>query len=181
MHSETQTTNPYVQQLLTYLGDQDPLTVLEKSVPEFKRLVAGISDDDIRRREQPGKWSIVQVLAHLADSELVQGHRLRMVVAHDEPTIQGYDQDAWARRLQYEKADPATVLGDLQVLRAANLRLLRALSADQLARIGLHTERGPESIVHMVRLIAGHDIFHLRQVRRIIDTLQLRVAQIGIS
>jgi hypothetical protein len=177
MNSDAQITDPYVQRLLTDLGDRDPISVLETSVREFEALIAGIADHDIRRREQPGRWSIIQVLSHLADSEVVQAYRLRMVLAHDKPTIQAYDQDAWATRLRYDETDPTTVLSDLRTLRAANLRLVRSLSGEERSRIGLHEERGPESISHMLRLLAGHDIFHLRQVRRIIETLQLSAPQ----
>jgi hypothetical protein len=109
----------------------------------------------------------VQVLQHLADSELVWGYRLRMVLAHDRPAITGYDQDLWATRLHYEAADPRQALEEFSMLRGANLRVLARASASDLARVGLHAERGEESVAHMIRLYAGHDVLHLEQMARI--------------
>lgn len=107
------------------------------------------------------------VLQHLADSELVWGYRLRMVLAHDRPQITGYDQDLWAARLEYDDADPDQALKDFAALREANLRLLARASADDLKRVGVHAERGEESVAHMIRLYAGHDLLHLAQLARI--------------
>ncbi len=109
----------------------------------------------------------MQVLQHLADSELVCGYRLRMVLVHERPDITGYDQDLWAARLHYEDADPRQGIRDFTVLREANLRLLTRAFARELARVGLHAERGEESVSHMIRLYAGHDLLHLKQIERI--------------
>jgi hypothetical protein len=107
----------------------------------------------------------------LADQETVNAFRFRVVVAEDEPPIQGYDQDRWAARLRYGTAAPRTILAELVGLRARNLRLLRALSPDELRRVGHHQERGPESVEHILRLNAGHDIVHRRQIARIRTSL----------
>jgi hypothetical protein len=90
-----------------------------------------------------------------------------MVLAHDRPAITGYDQDLWATRLRYEDADPRQAIQEFSVLRQANLRLLARASASDLARVGLHAERGEESVAHMIRLYAGHDLLHLAQLARI--------------
>ena len=117
--------------------------------------------------ESAGKWSMRQVLQHLADSELVWGYRLRMVLAHDRPQITGYDQDLWAERLGYDEVDPDHALNEFAMLRQSNLRLLSRASADDMNRVGVHAERGEESVAHMIRLYAGHDLLHLRQLERI--------------
>ncbi len=107
------------------------------------------------------------MVQRLADSELVWGYRLRMVLAHDRPQLIGYDQDCWAERLQYDWADATQAMRDFAVLRTGNLRLLKGVSPADLNRVGVHAERGEESLGHMVRLYAGHDLLHLRQIERI--------------
>jgi hypothetical protein len=106
-------------------------------------------------------------MQHLADSELVWGYRLRMVLSHDRPPLTGYDQDLWADRLGYRDADAQEALNCFGVLRRVNLRLLDRATAADLQRVGVHAERGEERLDHMVRLYAGHDLLHLRQVDRI--------------
>jgi hypothetical protein len=90
-----------------------------------------------------------------------------MVMAQDRPAIAGYDQDLWAARLRYDEADPSQAIREFTLLRQANLRLLSRASSDDLARVGIHAERGEESVAHMIRLYAGHDVLHLKQVERI--------------
>ncbi len=157
----------YVADLLALLGDQDPLEVQRALVRELRQLVAGLDDAQLRRPEAPGKWSILQVLDHLADQELVTSYRYRSVIAEDEPPLRGYDQDRWAERLRYGTADAATILAELDALRGRNLRLLGSLSAAELDRAGIHAERGRESVRQLCRLMAGHDLVHRAQIARI--------------
>jgi uncharacterized damage-inducible protein DinB len=157
----------YVSAVLELLGAQDPIEVLLETISALEQIRDGLSPEQIGQPEAPGKWSIRQVLQHLADSELVWGYRFRMVLAHDRPQLTGYDQDLWAERLGYDEADPDRALMDFAVLRRANLRLLARASSEDLKRVGVHAERGEESIEHLIRLNAGHDILHLNQLTRI--------------
>jgi hypothetical protein len=157
----------YTSAVLELLGDRKPLEVLEDTANALRRAIDGLSQNQIAEPEMPGKWSVRHVLQHLADSELVWGYRLRMVLAHDRPAITGYDQDLWAERLRYDEADPEQALHDFAALRRANLRLLRGASREDLKRIGVHAERGEESVEHMIRLYAGHDLLHLQQIDRV--------------
>jgi uncharacterized damage-inducible protein DinB len=157
----------YVGSVLDLLGNRDPVAILEELPAAVSRAITGLSDRALRQPEGPGKWSIVEVVQHLADSDLVWGFRLRMVIAHDNPTLTGYDQNLWAARLGYRNADPAFSLRQLRVLRETNLRLIESLDADQLQRTGHHVERGPESVEFMLKLYAGHDLVHRRQIDRI--------------
>jgi uncharacterized damage-inducible protein DinB len=157
----------YTGAVIGLLGEQDPMKVLPATEQSLRTAVAGLTDQQLRHREQADKWSIVHVLQHLVDSEIVWSWRLRLVLAHDRPTITGYDQDAWADRLGYDQTDAACALAEFAVLRKANLRLLnRATPADR-KRIGVHSERGEESVEHMMKLYAGHDLLHLNQIARI--------------
>ena len=95
------------------------------------------------------------------------GYRLRRVLAEERPQIIGYDQDLWANRLRYREAKLADSLATFAALRATNLRLVRATTAEDMQRVGVHTERGEESVAHMLKLYAAHDLVHLRQIERI--------------
>ena len=165
----------YTKALLALLGDRDPLAVLEKTPAELTRRVTGLTREDLGRPEKNGKWSMAQVLRHLCDSELIWGYRLRRVLAEDRPPIHGYDQDLWADRLHYDRADAAEALAEQRALRAGHVRLLRSLGAAEKKRVGVHTERGEESIEHMVRMMAGHDTLHLNQLDRIRKTLGIEM------
>ena len=157
----------YVTAILELLGDRDPLDVLSRTEGALRAAIDGLSPRQLATPEAPTKWSITQVLQHLADSDLVLGWRLRMVLAHDRPPLTGYDQDRWADRLRYAEADPEQALREFGVLRAGNLRLLMHASPADLERVGVHAERGEESVALMMRLYAGHDLLHLRQIARI--------------
>jgi uncharacterized damage-inducible protein DinB len=157
----------YIAAVLDLLGDRDPMDVLERTPAALARAIGGLSAAQLREPEAPGRWSHTHVLRHLADSELVWGYRLRMVLAQDRPRLTGYNQDLWAERLRYEDDDVRQAIDDFAALRRANLRLLERLSPADLERVGVHAERGEESVEHMMRLYAGHDLLHLRQLERI--------------
>lgn len=157
----------YTSAILGLLGDRNPLEVLERTATALRQAIDGLSPRQIAEPESPGKWSMGQVLQHLADSDLVWGYRVRMVLAHDRPPLTGYDQDLWAERLRYDRAEPGQALQDFETLRRANLRLLQRASPEDLQRVGVHAERGEESVEHMVKLYAGHDLLHLQQLDRI--------------
>jgi hypothetical protein len=97
-----------------------------------------------------------------------------MVLAHDRPPLTGYDQDLWATRLRYSDVEVRDALEQFTALRVANVRIWRRLTPGDLARVGIHGERGEESLEHLRRLYAGHDLLHLQQVERIRVSLRQR-------
>jgi hypothetical protein len=161
----------YVRALLKILGDDEPMAVLAELPEALAELTRGIPRRALRAPEAPGKWSIVQVIQHLADSDLIFGYRVRMALAQDEPRLEGYDQDLWAARLRYHDASLRSALAQLRPLRAANLRLLRSLGQADWKRVAVHAERGQGSVADMTRLAAAHDLVHRRQVSRIARVL----------
>jgi len=154
----------YQQSLLDALGDDDP-AVAQAATPAAIRALVDDAGPDLRTRPEPGEWSVLGCLAHIADAELVMAGRYRWVVAHDEPEIIGYDQALWVARL-HDGDDPEAMLALFEALRAANLDLWARTSPAEHARIGRHRERGEESFDLMFRMIGGHDRVHLAQVRR---------------
>ena len=161
----------YVVAVLDLVGDRDPLSVMRETIDVLPQAIAGLSPQQLRQPEGPGKWSVAQVLQHLADSEIVTAWRIRLILAQDRPPLTGYDQDLWADRLGYADADPQAALELFTVVRRANLRLHERATPEDLNRVGLHVERGEESIGHLRRLAAGHDLLHRRQIERIRQTV----------
>jgi hypothetical protein len=162
-----ETAEQYIGRLATALGSKDPMTVLRETPAELRRAVALLNDEQLGLPEAPGLWSVRQVVQHLADSELVGAFRLRMVLAHDRPPLAGYDQERWSDNLHYDKSDMKEALTDFERLRLSNVRLLEQTTPADRERVGLHSERGEESIADMIVNYAGHDIVHLQQIARI--------------
>jgi hypothetical protein len=157
----------YAPAVLGLIGDRRPLDVLGDTPGVLARTVATLTPQQIKTPEGPGKWSIAAVLRHLADTDVVGGWRMRLILAQDRPVITGFDQDLWAERLGYADADPNDSLETFAVLRRDNLRLIAKATPQDLERVGVHAERGEESAGYLVRLYAGHDLMHLAQIERI--------------
>jgi hypothetical protein len=155
----------YQRHLLALLGDDDPAAVQGRAPDRWRALIEA-SGERFAVRPEPTEWSALECLGHAVDAEIVSAARYRWILAHDEPPLIGYDQDLWVDRLRHGDDDPAAQLATLGALRAANLDLWRKTSEAQRARIGVHAERGPESLDLLFRLIAGHDRFHLAQAER---------------
>lgn len=165
--SDRQATDSYVRALLELLGKRDPIGILDDVIPQIESLTRGVSPENLRRPEGPEKWSIIQVVQHLADTDLVVGYRMRRILAEDSPAIEGYDQDRWAASLHYDRAGLKEAIMQLRGVRTGNLRLIRSLTDKERARIGIHAERGPESVWRLTELAAAHDLVHRNQIARI--------------
>ncbi len=157
----------YVTALLELLGDRDPLAEQAKLLAAITELVANMSTERLGRPEAPGKWSVLDVVRHLAHTELVYAYRYRVTVAHDRPDIPGFDQTLWSDRLSDDGADINSLLNRLAMVRTWNIDFLRSVRQEDRSREGHHEERGWESLDHQVRLGAAHDLVHRRQIERI--------------
>lgn len=157
----------YVAGVLDALGDRDPFEVMRETPGKLREIVSQTPSDVIRAPEAPGKWSIRDVIQHLADSELVGANRFRMVMSHENPPLLAYDQDLWAERLRYSESNVKDALAEFTSLRRSNVRLFERATDEDFERVGVHSERGEESLRHLLKLYAGHDIVHMRQIERI--------------
>ena len=149
------------------LGDQDPIIVMATTPDRLRKLLRGLDESQLAKRPLPGKWSVKEIVAHLADGEVILGSRYRFVAAQEKPALVGYDQDAFVAMLGVENTTAADLLDDFALARAVNLGLLDRLPTGSLERVGVHSERGEESILAMLHMYAGHDIHHLRQIETI--------------
>lgn len=162
-----ETAQQYIQRMLGQLDGKDPLRVQQETPKKLQKLIKPLSKQQLMRRPEPGKWSIAEILAHLADAELVGGWRMRLILGNNGVSIQPFDQDVWAETLGYAKRDPKVSLETFRVLREANVALLKSLPKNLWENYGMHQERGKETIAHIVSMFAGHDLNHLAQVEGI--------------
>ena len=163
----------YRRSLLAALGDDDP-AVAQASTPATVRALVAEAGPDLRTRPEPGEWSVLECISHLVDGELVVAGRYRWILAHDRPDIVGYDQALWVDRLRHNEDNVEELLRVFEALRAANIALWSRLSTAERARVGLHRERGPESIDLTFHLAGGHDRVHLGQARRALAAVRQR-------
>jgi DinB family protein len=161
----------YIAAILEALGSRDPLEVMREMPGAIRRTLAGLTPQQIATPEAPGKWSMGQVVQHLSDSDLVGAFRFRMVLAQDRPSLPGYDQDLWVERLHRNDTDFDAALSEFTTTRLGNVRLFERTTPQERERVALHAERGEESLTQMMRLYAGHDVVHLRQLERIRKTV----------
>ena len=162
-----ETPTQYTQRMLNISEGKDPLTVQRQTAAKMARLIRGLSKKQLTRRPAPDKWSIAEILAHLADAEIVGSWRMRHIIGNNGAPLQPFDQDVWANTFAYGKRDPAQSLEAFRVLRENNLAMLKALPKELWENYGMHQERGKESIAHIVRMYAGHDVNHLAQIEKI--------------
>ena len=158
----------YTHRILSYIGGKDPLAVQTVTAERLAQLIEGVSTSELRRRSAPDKWSVSEIIAHLADGEIVGGFRVRFILGSPGSPVVAYDQDKWVTSGYYDKRDPQKSVELFRVLRDANLALLESLKPEQWKQYGMHSERGKESIEHIVRMFAGHDVNHLRQIEKIL-------------
>jgi len=139
-------------------------------------VLTGAAGSEVDFQPAPADWSIRQIVAHLSDSEVAATFRLRRLLAEDNPTLEAYDQDAWAALLDYGRRKPSQSLETFRRLRQENYELLRGLAAESFNRTGNHTERGVISLLDLVKLIAAHPETHSLQIRRVRDTFKAQKA-----
>lgn len=130
-------------------------------------VLTGAAGEEVDFAPSPGKWTIRQIMAHLADSELVGAHRLRLVIAEDNPTLTAFDQDAWNRNLDYARRKPAQSLETFRRLRAENYDLLKELPELTFERVGQHTESGTRTLRSLLQGYSEHAEEHARQLQEI--------------
>jgi hypothetical protein len=167
-----ETPQQYIQRILGHVEGRDAIKVQRSTASKLKKLNEGLTPKQLQWRPEPGKWSIAEIVAHLADVEVVISWRMRSALGADGTTIQPFDQDAWATVFQYRQRNVKQSQEVFRVLRENNLAMLKALPREAWDKHGMHLERGKETIAHMARMIAGHDTNHLLQIEHIVAQLK---------
>jgi len=164
-----ETTEQYMARITGYVAGKDHMTVLQSTANTLAGLVKNAQADKLIQRPVPDKWSIAEILAHLAESEIVLAYRLRLVLSASGTVIQAFDQNVWHDNANYLNNDTAGALKLFEVLRSSNVTLLKSLSKDQWNKYGMHQERGKETVTRIVEMFAGHDVNHMMQIEGIVN------------
>ena len=165
-----ETPQEYTARIIGYVGKNNPLAILSSTPKKIRRLVSKSKKKALYKKPSPKKWSVAEIIAHLAETELVMAWRYRSSAEKNKVMIQPFEQDDWAKNSRYHKSDIDEMLTVLSVVRKANLKFLTNLPNKKLKNFGMHQERGKETISHMIRLEAGHDINHLKQIKSILSS-----------
>ena len=162
-------TPEYLERIRGYASEQDPLEAQSRTAETLAELIASVPSARLMARLQAGKWSVAEILAHLAEDEIATAWRYRQMVEHCGIELAGFDQDLWARVGKYGERDPQDSLALFRLLRKANLDFLSGLSAEQWECFGIHVERGRVTVRELAAHMAGHDANHIAQVRSILS------------
>ena len=158
----------YEHKLEAYTEDKDPRAMQADAPRILAGLIEGVPELALRQRPLPDKWSVGEIIAHLAEDEVASSWRYRQIIENNGCALSAFDQDEWARLGNYASWEPEDSLQLFRLLREANLRMFSQLTADEWNRSGLHAERGKISVRDLVRHMAGHDMNHLDQIRAIL-------------
>jgi DinB superfamily len=169
-----ETAEQYIHRILGHVEGRDALKVQRATAARLKKSIRGLTPSELKWKPEPGKWSITEIIAHLADTEIVASWRLRSVIGENGVTIQPFNQDAWAAVFHYQARAARRSLELFGILRDNNLAMLKNLPRERWDHYGMHLERGKESIAHLARMFAGHDTNHALQVEGIVKQLKSR-------
>jgi uncharacterized damage-inducible protein DinB len=143
---------------------------LIRSYAEGPRLleaaVAGIPPDELHFTPGPEHWSIHENVVHVADTDLVAAARMRYVLAQPGSTLVSFDQNKWARALDYRSQSMEGALVLLHAIREATSEMLRRAPADAWEQVGMNTEAGPQTLEWLVEHFAEHVPYHLRTIAK---------------
>src|SRR5271155_1026505 len=159
-----ETFEQYKQKIMGFVAGKDPIKVQAATAKQIEKLIKGVPKGRLTKRPAPAKWSVAEILAHIADTEIVAGYRMRSILGAPGTPIPAFDQDKWAEAESYAKQDPRKSLEVYRPVREANLRLLKSLKPEQWKHFGIHAERGEESVEKLAHMMAGHDLNHLGQI-----------------
>jgi hypothetical protein len=164
----SETPQQYSQRIMKMIEGKDALKTQSASPKKLESLVKGAPSSKLRKRPGPDKWSVAEILAHLADTEIVVGWRVRSILAAPGTPIQAFDQEAWAAAGNYAKRNPRKSIEQFRAVRNANLALYNSLRPEQWKHFGVHAERGEESLQRILHMMAGHDLNHISQIEQIL-------------
>jgi uncharacterized damage-inducible protein DinB len=153
--------NPYAK----FLGSADPLEVIASTPATLARLIRDTDAARLTRAPAPGKWSVRDILSHLADTEITFAFRLRQTIAEQHHRIQPFDQEVWARH--YHDLTAKDALDTFTAIRRWNVLFVNAVGPEARTKPVTHPERGEMTFQTIVETMAGHDINHIRQVEQL--------------
>jgi hypothetical protein len=161
-------TTEYLTRIRGLAQSEDPMELQRRTPELIGELIANATPEELSTRPAKDKWSIAEILAHLAEDEIATAWRYRQMVEHNGIDLAGFDQDLWARLGNYRARDPQDSLALFRLLRNANLQFLSELSNQQWECCGIHAERGRITVRDLASHMTGHDANHVEQIRRLV-------------
>jgi hypothetical protein len=161
-------TPEYLDRIRSLSQSTDFLAAQRETPNILVDLIRDASESQLSRRPTPGKWSVGEILAHLAEDEITSYWRYRQMIENSGVALASFDQDLWSRLGDYQSRRPAESLQMFRLLREANLGMLAHLSPEEWQRYGVHAERGKITVEALARHMAGHDQNHIEQIRKIL-------------
>jgi len=158
----------YKARILSFVEGKDPLEVQRRSPALLEQLIEGVVESKLYERPEPAKWSVGELVAHLADAEIGCSWRYRQMIEHNGCPLSPYDQELWNTLGDYGSRRLSESLPLFRLLRENNLRMLEGLTAEQWESFGMHAERGRMTVRDLAQQIAGHDLNHVEQIRKIV-------------
>lgn len=129
--------------------------------------IEGLTEEQLRFKPAPDKWSIHQILIHVTDSEILSAHRMRKVLAEKEAFLYSFDQDAWVNELGYDQLDREEHLLLFQSLRNSMLPILNNLTAQQAERVGVYPDGARFTFKELLEYRVQHVRDHIAQIQRV--------------
>lgn len=143
----------------------DIIAAYEKQIADVESLVRDLTPDQWRSRPVAGRWSMLELACHLADSEQVLADRLKRAIAQPSALLMAYDESKYVDALAYDQRDPAEELAVIRATRVQMARILRAIPADTWNRAAVHSERGINTVKDIAQTAVGHTLHHLPFIR----------------
>jgi hypothetical protein len=164
LKSAEHVTNEYAKRILSNVIGKDSIKVLSETPSTLKKLVKGLSKEQLHKKPAKNKWSIVEIIGHLSDTELILGFRIRLSLSENGSPLQPIEQDNWVKNHKHNSRDVNATFDAFTALRKYHVAFFSSLTKNELSRFGIHQERGKETVEFMIRLVSGHDLNHLVQI-----------------
>lgn len=164
-----ETNEQYIARISGYVDGQNHFKVFQSTVARLQRLLKRVPASRLKKQPASDKWAVSEILGHLAESEIVFGYRLRMILGSNGTPLQAWDQNKWHANAGYVARNPKMAFELFRIIRESNVALLKSLTKAQWDLHGNHQERGHETIARMVELYAGHDVNHVKQIEEILN------------
>jgi hypothetical protein len=158
----------YLQRVQSLVAGDDYLAIQSQTADALSELIEGVPEGELQQRPKPEKWSVAEIVAHLAEDEIATAWRYRQMIETPGCPLAGFDQDLWAKLGIYRSRQTVDSLELFRLLRRTNIRMLERLTPEEWQRHGIHSERGRITVQELARHMAGHDTNHLQQVRSIL-------------
>ncbi len=155
---------PYYARYVSHVAGRDVSAILDSQPAELRELIEPLTEEDGGARYEPGKWSVKEVLGHIADTERVMSYRLLRVARGDATPLPGFDQDPYVAAARSDTRTLASLLSELEAVRAATLTLARSLGEEAWARRGTASGQAVSARA-LAHIVAGHWAHHVQILR----------------